>query len=460
MDYDVIVIGGGLGGLTAANRLAMLGHRVLLLEQHRVLGGLAAWFKRGNDIFDVALHGFPIGMKKTLRKYWSREISENVVQLERIVFDNPQFQLETTFTETDFRRILAEEFDVAHDTVDAFFKELRAMDFYDDQTETTRELFERYFAGRSDVVRLLMEPIAYANGSTLDEPAITYGIVFSNFMSKGVYTIEGGTDWLIGAMRAELEKNGVDIKLKTPATRILVEHGRVSGLEAGGERYSCRAVVSNANLKNTIAELIGPESVPSEFMASVRDLRLSTSSAQVYIGLKDGETIPDIGDLLFTSTAPEFDSALLSAKEITSRTFSVYYPRTRPGHDHCTIVASMNARYDDWKDLPDEDYEAGKTAMIEQTLGALDKYVPGIRGKVRHLEAATPRTFERYTWHRGGASFGTKFEGLAVSTGLPEAVPGAFHTGSAAIIMSGWLGAANYGAIIAGNVDHYLEERC
>ena len=75
------------------------------------------------------------------------------------------------------------------------------MNFYDDQSTTTGELFERFFPGREDVVRLLMEPITYANGSTLEDPAITYGIVFSNFMSKGVFTFQGGTDRLIGLMR-------------------------------------------------------------------------------------------------------------------------------------------------------------------------------------------------------------------------------------------------------------------
>ena len=66
------------------------------------------------------------------------------------------------------------------------------MNFYDDQSKTVRMLFEEFFPGRDDVVRLLMEPITYANGSTLDDPAITYGIVFSNFMQKGVYTFTGG----------------------------------------------------------------------------------------------------------------------------------------------------------------------------------------------------------------------------------------------------------------------------
>ncbi|HEY4759852.1 MAG TPA: FAD-dependent oxidoreductase, partial [Thermoguttaceae bacterium] len=56
--YDVIIIGSGLAGMTAANTLARAGHSVLLLEQHYKLGGLATWFRRpGGQIFDVSLHG-------------------------------------------------------------------------------------------------------------------------------------------------------------------------------------------------------------------------------------------------------------------------------------------------------------------------------------------------------------------------------------------------------------------
>jgi len=55
-------------------------------------------------------------------------------------------------------------------------------------------MLERFFPGRDDVKRLLMEPIPNANGSTLDDPAITYGLVFSNFMGAGVFTFRGGSD--------------------------------------------------------------------------------------------------------------------------------------------------------------------------------------------------------------------------------------------------------------------------
>ncbi len=75
-----------------------------------------------------------------------------------------------------------------------------------------------------------MEPITYANGSTLEDPAISYGIVFSNFMSKGVYTFEGGTDRLIDLMHKDLLKSGVDIRIKCDVERIEVDaQRRVTG---------------------------------------------------------------------------------------------------------------------------------------------------------------------------------------------------------------------------------------
>ena len=109
---------------------------------------------------------------------------------------------------------MVERFQVPPANVEAFFDAARNMNFYDDQATTTGQLFERFFPGRGDVVRLLMEPITYANGSTLEDPALSYGIVFSNFMSKGVYTFRGGTDRLIRLMEQELRRSGVDVRTR------------------------------------------------------------------------------------------------------------------------------------------------------------------------------------------------------------------------------------------------------
>ena len=127
-------------------------------------------------------------------------LADSIVQLKNIRFDNPMFSLTTTYNREDFTKLLTAQFGVPAETVKEFFDTARGMNFYDDQRMTTRELFEKFFPGREDIVRLLMEPITYANGSTLEDPAISYGIVFSNFMSKGVFIFRGGTDKLIELM--------------------------------------------------------------------------------------------------------------------------------------------------------------------------------------------------------------------------------------------------------------------
>jgi phytoene dehydrogenase-like protein len=454
--YDVIIIGSGLGGLTTANRLAYCGHQVLLLEYHHRLGGLATWFKRKGHIFDISLHGFPFGMVKTCKKYWNKAIMNSIVQLPNIVFDNPQFSIQTTFDKEDFTRLLQTHFRIKPATIDSFFETVAGMNFYDDQTMTTRELFEQFFPGRSDVHRLLMEPITYANGSTLDDPAITYGIVFSNFMNRGVFTFEGGTDKLIGMMADELEKNGVTICTRARVDQIIVEKGRVRGVSVLGKNISAEAVVSNSGITNTIDNLTQRQDYCDDFLARADKIRVNNSSCQVYFGITDGQRIDDVGDLLFTSTAEEFDSEELLDPLTRSKTFSIYYPRTRPGLDRYTVVASMNSSYDDWAKLDELTYQKEKDSLVERSLLDLERYLPGVREKIDWAEAATPKTFNRYTLHTRGTSFGTKFEGLDISRSIFKEIGGLFHVGSVGIIMSGWLGAINYGVIVSNDVDSYL----
>src|SRR5436305_4281162 len=203
------------------------------------------------------------------------------------------FSLTTTYNREDFTRLLTTKFEISLETVNAFFDTARGMNFYDDQRTTTRELFDRFFPGREDVIRLLMEPITYANGSTLEDPAITYGIVFSNFMNKGVFTFEGGTDRLIELMYADLVKSGVDVRIKCDAEKVHVENGRVTGVTVNGRHIKCSAVVSNSNLKFTIFGLVGEDKFDRQFVEEAQAVRLNNSSTQVYMALKSEEQIEE-----------------------------------------------------------------------------------------------------------------------------------------------------------------------
>ena len=349
--------------------------------------------------------------------------------------------------------------------VEAFFDAARNMNFYDDQATTAGQLFERFFPGREDVVRLLMEPITYANGSTLEDPALTYGIVFSNFMSKGVYTFRGGTEQLIRLMERDLTRNGVDVRTRCPVEKIHVAETvpgtvsrRVEAVTIAGRRIGTRAVISNANLLGTIFNLVGPEHWDADFLEQARAVRLNNSSTQVYMALKPETPIEEsqCGDLLFSSTAPKFRTDLLLSRNVTSRTFSFYYPQSRPGLDRCVDRRQHERQL---RRLG----RAVERGLRRRQAGTDRKHAPG-DGEVR---ARRPRPARARRGRHAvdvralhpaprGASFGTKFEGLAVSRALPEQIAGLYHAGSVGIIMSGWLGAVNYGVIVANDVDAWL----
>lgn len=463
--YDAIIIGSGLGGLTSANMLARQGHKVLVLEHHFQLGGLATWFKRPHGhIFDVSLHGFPYGMVKSCKRYWNKEIKDRIVQLKGVRFVNPQYDLESTFTREHFTDLLRNHFKIEQRNIDGFFETIFNMNYYEENTQTTGELFEKYFPGRNDVHRFLLEPITYANGSTLEDLALTYGIVFSNFMSKGVYTFQGGTDKMIALMAEEIERNGGTICTNTRVDKIEIENGKVQGVTVsnrGAQAFiPATAVVSNAGLINTIFDLAGRDNFDADWIGGAEGVRINSSSSQVYFGIKKGESFPFLGDLVFTSKAETFSTDELFDFNTSSQTFSIYYPECRADNpkyeNHYAVVSSLNARYDDWATLSDNDYAAAKEKLIKRASDDLERFIPGIVEKSDWIEAATPKTFKRYTLHRGGSSFGTKFEGLEYSRNLHKQVGGLFHVGSVGIIMSGWLGAMNYGAIVCNDADAFL----
>jgi phytoene dehydrogenase-like protein len=262
-------------------------------------------------------------------------------------------------------------------------------------------------------------------------------------------------------MKEELLKNNVDIKLQARVEKIVTKNKQVTGVVVKGKTVKTRAIISNGNIRSTVLNMVEQDNFSTEFLEKAKNIRLNTSSCQVYMGFKAGTVLPKMGDLVFTSSYPTYVPERLLDLKVSSRTFSVYYPEdTRPQDPNAraAIVSSTNCRFEHWAALSKDEYEAAKAEMIEDTLKGLEKYFPDLRDHLETVEAATPRTVERYTLHPQGSSFGTKFEGLEVSMNLHKEVQGLFHAGSVGIIMSGWLGAANYGVIQSNEVASYLSK--
>ena len=144
------------------------------------------------------------------------------------------------------------------------------------------------------------------------------------------------------------------------------------GVVVKGHNIYSKAVVSNSNLKSTVFQMAGAENFSPEFGKKAEEVRLNTSSCQVYMGLKKGESIPFIGDLIFTSEDKDFSTDLILSPKVGSQTFSLYYPEMRPHLEPSyAIVSSSNSKYEDWKNLSEEEYSKQKHFLIERAISVI-----------------------------------------------------------------------------------------
>jgi hypothetical protein len=102
-------------------------------------------------------------------------------------------------------------------------------------------------------------------------------------------------------------------------------------VRVNGRDIRASAVVSNANSARDALSPGGPRALRPPVLEAAEAVRLNNSSTQVYMALDPDDSIDEsTGDLLFSSTAPYFRTEALLSRDITSRTFSFYYPKTRP----------------------------------------------------------------------------------------------------------------------------------
>jgi len=116
------------------------------------------------------------------------------------------------------------------------------------------------------------------------------------------------------------------------------------------------------------------------------------------------------------------------------------YPDTRPGSAGTRSSPRSTGLYSDWNALSEAEYAPRRTAWSRRRSSRWRSSSRAVREKIDWKEAATPRTIERYTTHFGGTSFGTKFEGLRYQWTCRSSFPACSTPGPVGIIMSGWLG--------------------
>jgi len=454
-DYDCVVIGAGMAGLTFAALAGMDGERVLVIDQHYLPGGCFTAFKNGPYVFNVALE-------------WTNECAPG--QRFYRLLEKLELHEEYAFTRIDvFKTIVSAELaqplaipagaQALYDSLAAAFphQAARIRVFLDD--------CQAVLENNAHSARLLMQrgskPVEKALAEYFDDPLlaqslyslITYPDARAVLLMYMVGAICRGEVWrpvhrdhrrLPSLLHRRIVRQGGKVMLSRKVTRILVEDGRAAGVELdNGERIRAAKVVANVDPYQLYTRLLDAQpSVPRE-VATMLDRAPSLSCFCLFIGLK--RSPPGLavggGSLSLLGPAQAWEERALDLRtmplrvELQSATHPGLAP---PGHATLCVWAAMPiSAFDHWgqgapgevHDLPA--YAAAKRDAAATVLARLEAAFSGLTDDIVLVDTATPFTFQRYTGARDGAVSGYSLASLRYLKTLPNTTPvaGLYHIG-------------------------------
>ncbi|MCS7111874.1 MAG: FAD-dependent oxidoreductase [Ignisphaera sp.] len=428
-EYDVIVVGAGIGGLTCGSLLAKRGYKVLVLEQHYQVGGYCSSFKRRGFTFNAGVEDVSGLWEKGPLTYLLRELGLNredlfVKNVARFIFKGKRIEAKSL---EEYVELLSKMFPHERENILAFFDDARKAymecysdaeaygtplppeliakvfgvkklvdyprehpHFYDWMNKSFKQKLDEYFSDE-DLKELLSALLSYVGTSPERTPASTALTACISYYLYGGYFPKGGAQRYADSLKSVIERCGGRVLVNHRVDRILVEAGVVKGVMVGDKVFRSPIVVSNANAKTTFLELVGEKNLDREFIEYIRGLKMSPSCFMVFLGVD--------ADL---SNYPSLLKNLDEGYEIVFN--SNADPSLAPkGKTSLTVLTSAN--YYDFPPRGTEEYYRKKSELTQALIQKVEKVIQGLSEHIVAKEAATPRTFERYTSMPEGAIY-------------------------------------------------------
>jgi phytoene dehydrogenase-like protein len=426
--YDAVIVGAGVGGLTCANLLAREGLRVLLVEQHYVVGGYCSAFRRQGYTFDAASHFYPLlGNSSTMTGELLGRLGVGTEWVQMDPVDQFHLPDGTCFAvPADFDRYLAQlkaEFPQEVAALDTFFtaarqayllgllchfrrRDTRLLDQFADMT--LRQALDRTF--RSRRLKLLLTADCPHWGSPPARTSFVFDSMLRVSYFLGNYYPRGGSQAFADELARRFEEQGGDILLSSRVTRVLVEGGAARGVVVNTGHVGARrdqevragAVLCNGDLRQAVENLLDPDALPPEYVTAVRALRPTYPCFLTHIGLKGMSE-----DVLRRAHGYHWDGWDPEEVGRGALRFKLFVPTlydpslAPPG---CQILIVQKVLEMDYAGVTD--WGAHKAAVARYVDDHLEQMFPGFAEKVVVKLSASAATSQRYTLNHHGAMLG------------------------------------------------------
>ncbi len=490
-DWDAIVIGAGLGGLSAATRLARTGLRVLVLEQHVFAGGYAHHFLRrvrGTKIvydFDVALH-------QTGDLLPGRSVHQMLTELDVLPrirlnrFDvayrsrGPRHDLQIPAAADDYEALLVELYPEQAKGVRDLFQHLREIDELGEggaPSEAALGVFDLSLKQLLDqhtdderIQGIFSTLWGYLGLVPSQVSAFLYARMWSSFHFGGCFYVKGGGQALSDAFVSVIEENRGKVVLRAEVAGIETTDGRVTGVETRkGQRFRAPVVVSNAAAPLTYHQLLDPPELAHAELERVDGLPIACSIHQAYVGIRGDATKLGLRDRgAFFNTTYDFEEEREAMEKGDYRRQGWLlgnHDIADPGHapeGRSILHAALMADGRLWQTDGEQAYRERKRELEAYLVERLAEAIPDVRERIEVIETGTPHTMERYSSNPEGSIYGYASTPAAHSVHRPEArssVPGLYLAGAWTFPGPGFSGTMHSGHRTAGLVIEDFEGR-
>lgn len=458
----VIIIGGGLGGLSTGVVLAKNGYEVTVLEQGTQIGGCLQCFWRRRKKFETGMHF--IGSAD------EGQILNKMLRYLEIADKLPLARLDTN--RYNVVSLEGQHFNFANGK-EAFIEQMAAyfpserdnlVRYYDtvESVSAASSLHTLKYGGTDNVINAkyqlspINEVIEHIVGDPLlqkvlvgdlplyaaerDKTPFSMHAFIMDFYNKSSFRFVGGSDIVAYALTDVIRKYGGIVRLQSKVTRIVCDQTHATGVEINdGEFLKADYVISSAHPMRTMEMLRDTHLIRPIFRERINNMPQTIGGFSVYLHFKEN-TVPYMNYNFFgynTHTpwgCEQYEAATWPKGYLYMHICNE--PMQRFAQSGVILSYIKKEEFKQWEHTTvgrrGSDYEAFVSQRAWMLIESLDKQFPGIKDNIAYCYTSSPLSYRDYTGTEGGSIYGVvKNISLGAAGRVPHKtkIPNVFMTG-------------------------------